>query len=229
MAKIKTININIAGVEESLAIWFTESSGFHLKSFPKQILEITGHSIYDFKNHKTFASLTDKIHSISKIYESRIRTRKKVIYIKSVIGDVTFCRIGTTDLQINGSGRSYSVKNAYKNFNSDFGDHTLDYGFCFSYDIGYEYAEGDKKYYTVLNIAWSSTNVNPEKFPNEYSFHTEGYHVIEWTQQREDYFKKLSETMDMMAEKFAEFFKDTQKAIIAIDKNKSIFLIDMEK
>lgn len=229
MPKIKTYSKSIAGVTQEIKVWYTEKNGFHVKEFPEQVLSVVGDHLNHLSGKDDLATLEQQINKIVIEYEKLIRTRKKVIYLKTVIGHETFMRIGAENVNVQrnkkGHSVSYNVNPEYKKVDSDFGDHTLDFGFCFSFEMGYEYTEGDKKYYTVLDSNWASVTVNAQRFPGEYKFYIDDHIVLEWTQKREDYFRKLAEQLDSAAEAFAEFFRDTDKTAKRIDTNKSVFLL----
>lgn len=200
MPKIKSIVHRFAGKAITFEIWHNIKTKFYIKGgLPMHILEVLGDQIitelYDSPDQLDLA-----IRDFAKDYDAAILTSKKVIIYRINFGNDTLeglDLIGTKYL----GGVGIGVRG---------------YGFNFDYHIGMQHTI-DKKIIIKKFV--------PEFYDSDHL--VESHHVynikqdetiIDWTFEREQFFRDLKESTNILCDKITKFFgKDDASRLKAID------------
>ena len=133
------------------------------------------------------------IKNMGKEYDEAITKKKKVIVYRLTMG-----KQAIEELDLYG-------------FSGTAGTSILGYGFSVSYDLGMEYTIGGKSY--IKGLDEGDLELDRKIFYDQ--------KVIEWTQEREDFFKNLQEMTLDLCRKIGDFMgEDKETQLKAIDSGK---------
>lgn len=215
MPKVDTIHITIAGIQEKIEVWFTTKEQFHIKKFPGSVLKVLNMYTDNFRS-EILRNVHIKVFRAKNDYEKIIKTKHKIIFVRVATGEETYLRIGVDNLERSHSSTSCNPKDEYRKFTGSTFREISGYGFGIEYEIGYKYISGEKITYTQMYE--NSPDLDREDEWSEHSYDLGSHEMaLDWTEEREQYLKDLTKTIDKTAEGIAEFFKNEKKLVKKLD------------
>ena len=179
-------------------LWYSQTDNFHLKGLPSDFIELTG---FQPDCWQTEASLRDNLRLSVEKYQKLLSTERKVIIFR-------VC--ASTELTMNKvrEGNYSGYKHGISRKISSFGFGSPDYAVGIEYRLYKEIDNGGKKYYPLLENGGTGLE----------RIITSDQSIIEWTEERELFFKGVYASMQSLVLKLAQFFTDDlDKTVARID------------
>lgn len=227
MPKIKTDLIKIGGTNYEVQIYYSDENRFYVKmGLPKEmgayvqlsnVMLKSGSTKKDYNapNYETIDDLRAAVKVLVADYEKVIKSRRKIIIIEIGIAKKTMEQI-------------YHEEDKYGRRKEHRFETYGDYGFGFDYKVGYEYRTGDEFEYTHeyernkfmkdgTEIVESKTGVGDRDI------------VIDWSEETEDFCKRLISSTQTLCESIIQFFDRDPKVVQQAIKHGDQLLLDRKQ
>jgi len=200
MPKIKKIIHRFGGKAVEFEIWHTSKNNFFIKGgLPIWILEVLGNDIIT-ELYNSPDDLDNAVKRFAEDYNAAVHTSKKIIVYRILFGRDT---VNILDL----TGTKY---NGFTGFGLD------GYGFNFNYKICMQHTiDNEKVIKEFVPEFYDSENL----IESHFVYKIKGDEtVIDWTKERETFFKDLKNSTNNLCLKILEFFgKHDNEKLKAID------------
>lgn len=209
MPKVGKIKLVIEGSSwgNEYPLFYTQKRGFELRDLPEDFINLTGVKTYGYT---TESALRDAMYPAAQSYkELSTKRRKVIVYICRASEELTMNKIDKGHYQ----GTRIGVSKKIARF--DFSQFNCLSQFGIDFEIMYEVSRSD-------GVTYYNIDKNGIQKSHGRALSRE-FQVIEWTQQREDFFASIVNAMQNLVLQLSTFFdKNAEQAIQFIDTKQKL-------
>lgn len=191
MPKIGTEQFKIDGAYIFAQMYYSRKDGFYIKDFPEEVIIIGRDDHHRTRGHDSEDSLRSTFREIIKNYHERTKSQRKVILYE--LSATAASRMNRKSLGYY-SGTRDGIP---KNFKIDSINGCMDAsGFTVGFRVCLEVTQGETKYFDYEEDG-SLKKFSSRKQPTE--------HLIDWSEEREAFFKSVAVGLDDLFLKVVKF------------------------
>jgi hypothetical protein len=201
MPKITTLLRTIAGQDILLALSYNTKDLFHISvGIPDKMKQLV--SQYRFTGHATQAALEAVLSSAISSYEALLKSERKVLLVTISLGRATADGL---DLPATHPVIQWAHSGFYRRPDN--------YGFDLKVELALETSTGEHKQYRYLHQsedvfrALRGTVTKPDVIKGM-------TRVLDWTPEREEYFKNMISATLALGQKLADFFIEDEQLFL---------------
>jgi hypothetical protein len=202
MPKITTLLREIAGEHIQLVLSYNATSMFHISAgMPEKMKELT--SEFAFYGHEKQTELEKVLRAAITAYEAKLKSERKVLLVTISLGRATAASLDLPkEHPIRGWSRSSGFYRPAEN-----------YGFDLKVELALETSTGEHKQYRYLHQsedvfqAMRGTVTRPDVLKDV-------TRVMDWTPEREEYFKNMIAATLALGQQLADFFTEDEQLFL---------------
>lgn len=207
MAKVGKITVHIPGHERAdYSLYYSQKNNFHIRGIPDDFKKLTE---FMPDGYETEAVLRETLRCAIETAKEKLKSKRKVIiFIISASAELGMNKTGPGQFQGYKKGISDSI--GFTGYGSNGAVLSVEYQTLF------EISDGVKKEYYKIN---DNDSIG---FRANFSSHQST--IIDWTQEREDFFRSIYKSMSGLLLKLSGFFfsRDIDTVLKAIDSKQLI-------
>lgn len=203
MPKVDIVIANFEkDIDTSFDVWYTRATKFEIKGLPEKFLQVMDGK-FRKSGYDTVEQAQEALEEATKIYREKIKSERKVILFRIAASENMTREPGT---EIIAGQRMWGKRKAKMgNRIHSFDNPSILKGevLGFHFLIALETNDGDKEY-TIIQEAG---------LKQHYSRYAD-YDVIDWTEEREMFFQRISAGMHTLLHKLAYFFSEDEQVLL---------------
>ncbi len=204
MPKVGNIKIQIRKDEPEvvLDLWYSTNDQFFIKRVPSELIKLTG---FNTEGYSTEALLKKHLSEAIELYNQLKITERKVLLFKiSASTLLTMNKVSDGHFTGIKKGVSKNIKDLRVSDGA---------GICIEYKIAKEIDNGKKEYFEIENGDQLSSYAMGFNLTSR-----SDWAIIDWTEEREQFFINLQNSMQEMVFKLSSFFGgDIENVVRSID------------
>ena len=203
--KVGKETYRIKGELIEVELHYGRKLGFTYKGIPEDVYRMTNtHS----NNYLSEKALKDATERALQSWHEMIQEKRKVIVYRLFASDALVRNPRMDVMNPRSSDRNAQVS---KKFDSSGGFHMPHFAFGFEYKIYFELNNNGLKYFSILLNGEMCTN--PEHLDSSCN-----WNVIDFSEEREQFFKGLGDNLQNLVYKVSKFF-DSPELLLIMDSN----------